>query len=124
MDINFNSQIQNRQPQFGMAIKATPQAMERVSSKLKSVKDWVAFDRFVTTENNNEVAHVLLGVSDKGRLTAQVGAKTFKEGFGSILKPIRKAVACAEDIRARHDAVALEADANFAKTVQNKVASI
>jgi len=125
MNVNFNSQIQNRQPQFGMAIKATPEALERVTSKLKSVDDWVAFDRFVTRENNNDVAHVLLGVSDKGDLTAQVGAKTFKESvFGNIMKPIKKAVAYAEDIRARHDAVALEADADYVRTVQNKVGNI
>lgn len=121
MEINLNSQIQNRQPQFGMAIKATPEAMDRVASKLKSVRDWVEFDQFVTRENNNEVAHVLLNVSEKGRLMAQVGAKTFKEGFGSILKPIKKAVACAEDIRARHDAVALEANADYVSKIRNRV---
>jgi len=122
MQVNLNPQ-NNVQPQFGMTVKATPELMDSLGKKFKKVSDWVEFDQFVTREDNNDVAHVLLSLDDKSKkIVAQVGPRKFVEGLlGGPLKPIRKAVASAEDIRARHDAVKLEADADFESTIRSRV---
>lgn len=121
MQVGLNSQ--NRvNPQFGMAIKSTPEALDRLGKKFKKVGDWVEFDKLVTRENNNDVAHVLLSTGNNGKLVAQVGPRTFIEGvFGGPIKAIKKAVASAEDIRTRRDAVNLEADADYISTIRSRV---
>ena len=121
MQVSLNSQNRVR-PQFGMAIKATPESLERLGSKFTKVADWVEFDKLVTRENNNDVAHVLLSTGKNGKLVAQVGPRTFVEGFfGGPIKAINKAVDSAENLRERHDAVKLEADADYIRTIRNNV---
>lgn len=121
MQVGLNSQNSVR-PQFGMAIKATPEAMTRLNNKLTKIADWVELDKLTTREANNDVAHVLLSTGDNGRLVAQVGPRSFAEGFfRGPMKAVRKAVASAEDLRTRHDAVKLEADAEYATNIRNRV---
>lgn len=119
MQVNSRNSVNQN---FGMAIKATPESIERLGKKFTKVVDWYQFDQFVTRESNNDVAHVLLSVGDNGKLVAQVGPRKFVEGFfGGPLKAIKKAVRSAEDIRARHDAVKIESDADYAANIRNRV---
>ena len=113
MQVSLNSQ-NNVRPQFGMAVKATPEGMEILGKNFKKIADWVEFDKLVTREANNSVADVLVSADGK-KVVAQVGL------FGGSMKAIRKAVAKAEDLRTRHDAVAIEADADYAANIRNRI---
>ncbi len=120
MQVSLNSQ-NNVRPQFGMAVKATPEGMEILGKNFKKIADWVEFDKLVTREANNSVADVLVSADGK-KVVAQVGPHRFEEGFfGGSMKAIRKAVAKAEDLRTRHDAVAIEADADYAANIRNRI---
>ncbi|MCM1339746.1 MAG: hypothetical protein NC191_08755 [Muribaculaceae bacterium] len=113
--------VNNVNPNFGMAIKATPEAMHNLNKSLKNVSDWIELDKFVTREENNDFVDVSLSAVGK-KISAQVGAYRFDEGFFvGPMKVIRRAADKADGLRAQDAASKLEADTDFAQNIRNRV---
>jgi hypothetical protein len=124
--MQINSINHNTNPNFGMALKMTPEAFERVTSKIKNVKDWVEFESIITRQAHNDVADIFVSVTDviprKARITARVGTQNFEEGLmGGVITPLRNASDYAKNIEARTHAVKLEADSEFLEKLRNRV---
>ncbi len=120
MQVNFNTQNTVR-PQFGMAIKATPEAMDNLVKKFNKVSDWVEFNRLVNKAEHNDFADVLL-TADGNKIAVQVGPFKLKEtAFSKPLKMIDIAVERAENLKIENGALVLKADENFERNLRNRV---
>ena len=113
--------VNNVNPNFGMAMKATPEALDRIASKISKVDDWSDLNRWINREKHNDVVDILLSVKNN-KLSANVGPRKFEEGrMGGIMKPIRDAAYAADEIKGRFENVKLEADKNYISTICEKI---
>jgi hypothetical protein len=127
--MQINSINQSTNPNFGMAIRMTPEAFDRVAVKLKSIRDKVELDKLLTRESFNDVADTFVSVENpnnlKSKVIVKVGTQTYKEGLlGGPLAPIRKGANYAKDIMERSNATKLEADVTYLDTLRNKSVSL
>ena len=57
MKVDFNTY--SARPQFGMAVKSTQPALNRIITTMKDEKDWQLFNRLVASQESNHSADVI-----------------------------------------------------------------
>ncbi len=128
MKVDFNTY--SARPQFGMAVKSTQPALNRIITTMKDEKDWQLFNRLVASQESNHSADVILTLEDEAdklgeRIIAKVGPYTFKEGetffHSKIIDIVKKAVGIADEMRGK----ALDNEMRYSKYVAvNKIDKI
>lgn len=117
--------INNTNPNFGMAIKATPKAIERINQKITNAQDWFELNHLINREKTNDVVDVLFSTKD-GKLFAQVGSSKIEEARfnNGIMRTIKEAADRAREILEKRNTVKLEADTNYITTICDKIERI